>query len=151
VWVGYPKDRTQMSGLYYGANVDGGTFPAEIWGTYMKKAVGKFCGDFKPPKTPFQASPFFGEYASSGGGKGSQLEGGESDSTGTTDSSISPVTPVAPVAPAAPEEDAPEEDTGGDEPAGRGGDDKGFDPEAYEAPPQEAPGTGDGGAQAPPG
>jgi penicillin-binding protein 1A len=153
VWVGYPKDRTQMSGLYYGANVDGGTFPAEIWGTYMKKAIGKFCGGFPPPKTPFQASPFFGEYASSGGGKGSQLEGGTTDSTDSTDSSIAPVTPVAP---AAPEDDGAEEDTGGDEPAGRGGDDEGFDPEAYEAPPQPPPGDegGDGtggGTQAPPG
>jgi len=136
VWVGYPKDRTQMSGLYYGANVDGGTFPAEIWGTYMKEAIGKFCGDFKPPKTPFQASPFFGEYASSGGGKGSSLEGGST--TGDDSTGFDATTPSVPEAPA---EESPEEtddeapDTGGDE---------GFDPEAYEAPPQGPPPTGNG-------
>ncbi len=62
VWVGYPNDRTQMLGLYYGANVAGGTFPAEIWNSYMTKAKGKFCGDFPPPKTPFSAQPFFGKY-----------------------------------------------------------------------------------------
>src|SRR5215211_7457990 len=29
VWVGYPKDDIQMNGLYFGRNVDGGTFPAD--------------------------------------------------------------------------------------------------------------------------
>ena len=53
VWVGYPNDRTQMLGLYHGANVAGATFPSEIWHTYMEAAKGKFCGDFPPPKTPF--------------------------------------------------------------------------------------------------
>ena len=33
----------------------------------MKEAKGKFCGDFKPPKTPFQSQPFFGKHARSGG------------------------------------------------------------------------------------
>ena len=41
VWVGYPNDRTQMLGLYYGANVAGGTFPAEIWDSYMKRGQGQ--------------------------------------------------------------------------------------------------------------
>jgi penicillin-binding protein 1A len=153
VWVGYPKDRTQMAGLYYGANVDGGTFPAEIWGTYMKKAVGKFCGDFKPPKTPFAASPFFGEYATSGGGKGSQLEGGTStDSTGGFDAAA-PVTPSEPATEEDTEtDDAPSEDrTGGaDEPAGDDGA-EGFDPDAYEAPPQPPPGGDEGGGTQAPG
>ena len=56
VWVGYPNDRTQMLGLYHGANVAGATFPSEIWNSYMSVAKGKFCGDFPPPKTPFQAA-----------------------------------------------------------------------------------------------
>ncbi len=136
VWVGYPKDRTQMSGLYYGANVDGGTFPAEIWGTYMKAAKGKSCGDFRPPKTPFSSQPFFGEYATSGGGKGGELEGGDEDGLS------SPTTPIAPSTP----QETPDEDTGGaEEPdTGTGGDDEGFDPDKYEAPPQPDPGGGNG-------
>src|SRR3954447_3735067 len=109
VWVGYPKDRTQMTGLYYGANVDGGTFPAEIWGTYMKKAVGKFCGGFPPPKTPFHSQPFFGEYSTSGGGKGRSLRGG-TDATGITPTT--PAAPVTPATPAAPTEQAAPQDTG---------------------------------------
>ena len=49
VWVGYPTQRVPMTTLYYGAPVAGGSFPAEIWGAYMKQAKGKFCGGFKPP------------------------------------------------------------------------------------------------------
>ena len=47
VWVGYPNDRTQMNGLYFGRNVDGGTFPADIWGEYMKSIKGSYCGAFR--------------------------------------------------------------------------------------------------------
>ena len=63
VWVGYPNDRTEMTGLYHGANVDGGTFPAEIWGAYMREAIGRFCGEFREPKEPFIATPFEARYA----------------------------------------------------------------------------------------
>ena len=41
VWVGYPKDDIQMNGLYFGRNVDGGTFPADIWGDYMRRIKGE--------------------------------------------------------------------------------------------------------------
>ena len=43
VWVGYPKDDIQMNGLYFGRNVDGGTFPADIWGDYMGRIKGDSC------------------------------------------------------------------------------------------------------------
>src|SRR3954468_9379054 len=76
VWVGYPNAQIQMKTEYHGGSVAGGTFPAEIWHDYMLKAKGKYCGDFKPPKTPFQASPFFGRYSRSGGR-------GTGNSTGT--------------------------------------------------------------------
>ena len=35
-----------MNGLYFGRNVDGGTFPADIWGDYMGRVKGSYCGDF---------------------------------------------------------------------------------------------------------
>ena len=66
-WVGYPNAQIEMKTEYHGGSVAGGTFPAEIWGDYMKAVKGKFCGDFKPPKTPFHSSPFFGKYSRSGG------------------------------------------------------------------------------------
>ena len=146
VWVGYPNDRTQMNGLFFGANVDGGTFPAAIWGAYMKQAKGSFCGDFKPPKEPFQASPFFGEYASTGGGD---------DDEGDTfeDPSAAPPPETDEVEPE--EEPEPESNGNGN---GNGDEGAGFDPEQYESEPQPPPETGgpgtdaapNGGATAPP-
>jgi penicillin-binding protein 1A len=67
VWVGYPDSRIYMSTLYFGGPVDGGTFPAAIWGEYMGNARRNFCGDFPLPKEPFIAQPFYGKYANSGG------------------------------------------------------------------------------------
>ncbi len=69
VWVGYPNDRTEMHTLFFGGPVDGGTFPAAIWGTYTKSIMGSFCGSFDQPKEPFVSQPFFGDYSSSGGNK----------------------------------------------------------------------------------
>ena len=47
----------------------GGTFPAEIWAKFMKVAKGPFCGDFPPPKSSIQWTPFFSKY--NGQGRGS--------------------------------------------------------------------------------
>jgi penicillin-binding protein 1A len=151
VWVGYPKDDIQMNTLYFGGPVDGGTFPADIWGDYMGRIRGGFCGDFKPPETPFSASPFYGKYSKSGG----SLTGGDVD-----DSDYDPTAPTAP-APAPEEESDPEPD-GGSAPDGEGngdGDDGGggFDPTQYESAPQgppdtePPPDTGDGGGVVAPG
>lgn len=59
-WVGFPKGRIPMGPLFNGQNVDGGTFPAQIWGQYMKAAAGKFCGKFKAPEQPFRSKAFKG-------------------------------------------------------------------------------------------
>src|SRR3954454_13904383 len=70
VWVGFPGSAAiSMNGMYAptGGNIDGGTYPADIWGAYMKKAVGKYCGDFKKPTDPFSSQPFLGHYARAGG------------------------------------------------------------------------------------
>src|SRR4051794_28016229 len=100
VWVGYPNERVEMSTLYFGGPVAGGTFPAQIWGAYMKQAKGKYCGEFQPPKVPFQAQPFFGKYA----------RGGAKEKP---DHGLVPVTPAGPTA--TPESTKTPE-------AGRGGD-----------------------------
>jgi penicillin-binding protein 1A len=60
-WVGFPKGRIPMGPLFHGANVDGGTFPAQIWGEYMKAAANGFCGKFKKPDKPFKPRNFKGE------------------------------------------------------------------------------------------
>jgi len=119
VWVGYPNDRTYMTGLYFGRNVDGGTFPADIWGAYMSQVKGNYCGDFRQPKEPFVSSPFYGDYASSGGNRLGLGEEQEEDQSSSTDDDT--VTPE-------PETD---DNTGGTE----------FDPDQYESPPQDDPNT----------
>jgi penicillin-binding protein 1A len=130
VWVGYPNAQIQMKTEYHGGSVAGGTFPAEIWHDYMSSVKGKFCGDFKPPKEPFHASPFFGKYARSGG-KG----------TGTDDTQQQ-AQPFSPV-PTAPTPDGTKpNDTGN----GNGNKPGKFNPDLYESPPQGTPDT-----KAPPG
>ena len=132
VWVGFPDAQIQMTGLYHGANVDGGTFPAEIWGNYMRSIKGGFCGGFKQPKEPASFTPFFGEFSKTGSSSSNYSYG-----TGTSGTTPAPA-PAAPTTPSAPEGDG-------------GGNGQGFDPDLYESPPQGPPatpnsGNGNGGA-----
>jgi penicillin-binding protein 1A len=140
VWVGFPgSTATSMNGMYAptGGNIDGGTYPADIWGQYMKQAVGKFCGDFKKPTEPFQSSPFSGHYAS---------RGGKDDKNGGKDK-VDPNAPgIAPGTQTAPGNDS----QGGNQTKPGAKNDANFDPNAYETAPQQAPnGTTGGGTQAP--
>jgi penicillin-binding protein 1A len=116
VWVGYPNKQVEMFSVH-GIAVAGGTFPAQIWGAYMKQVKGKFCGDFEQPKDPFEAQPFFGKYATTGvpGSEGSgaySSSGAQSFETGGTQPGTT--------------------DNGGN---------GGYDPDVYETPPQQAPQT----------
>jgi penicillin-binding protein 1A len=125
VWVGFPDAQVQMTGLYHGANVDGGTFPAEIWGNYMRQAVGGYCGDFPQPKEPATFTPFFGEFSKTGSSSSNYSYG--TDPQAPADPSTGAATPEATAAP----------DTGDQ--------DEGFDPDLYESPPQGSPNTGSNG------
>ena len=105
---------------YHGGPVAGGTFPAEIWSDYMKRAKGRYCGDFRKPKTPFVSQPFFGHYATSG-------RGDKQPGLGTATGPIGGPAIVAPGASSPPTAPA----------NGKG---KGkFDPNKYETPPQKPP------------
>ncbi len=78
VWVGYPDRQIEMRSQFFGAPVAGGSFPAAIWGSYMKVAMaGKPCGEWKKITEPVTAAAFKGRYARSGGE-------GTGDETGTT-------------------------------------------------------------------
>ena len=129
-----------MNGLYFGRNVDGGTFPADIWGDYMGRIKGSYCGDFAPPKEPFVGSPFYREVR--------QVRRRGPTTTSRRTTARRPRTSRRPTA-------RPSEPGDDDAPDG-GAPDEGFDPGAYEAPPQPEPDTvapppadGDGGATAP--
>jgi penicillin-binding protein 1A len=125
VWVGYPNDETRyMNFEYHGGPVDGGTFPADIWGAYMKSIIGGFCGPFNQPKEPFVSRPFFGQYATTGADRLGYGSRGKDDQT----------------APDKTDDTKPQDTTTNDNPSGG----TQFDPDQYESPPQGPPDTGDG-------
>ncbi len=134
VWVGYPNSRVEMNGLYFGRNVDGGTYPADIWSAYMKQASGKFCGGFPKPKTPFVSQPFMGHYSQLAG-KNDKKKNDPNAPPGATP------TPGATSTPGANGKDK-------QKPGGTT-----FDPNQYETKPQGPPTTQSpgGGTQAPTG
>jgi penicillin-binding protein 1A len=141
VWVGYPKGGVYMNSQFLGGPVDGGTFPALIWGTYMKQAIGKRCGDFTQPTQPFVSQPFFGHYATTG----RKSADGTQNGTGAT-------TPDGQATPQgqgqgqgdgkAKPNDQKTTGTNGAAP---------YDPNKYETPPQGAPNTQSPGGQKAPG
>jgi len=136
VWVGFPGSaKISMNGLYFGSNIDGGTYPAQIWGDYMRKVVAKGCGEWRKPTEPFNSQPFQGKYAR----EGAKDEASSEDQPGTTQ-------PGADDTATPPADDKPSDNGGNgdkrDEDAGAG-----FDPGAYETQPQGDPGNG--GTQAP--
>jgi penicillin-binding protein 1A len=105
-WMGYPNALVSMPG------VQGGSYPASIWHSYMNVAKANYCGGFPPPKESAKFSAFYGSHSSTGtsrrnysyrstpyGGGGG---GGGGNSTG-------------------------------------GGGNGGYDPRLYESPPQQAP------------
>ena len=150
VWVGYPNEQVEMYSVH-GIAVAGGTFPAQIWGKYMSFAKRDDCDPFPAPKEPFQSSPFFGKYASTG------APGDESDDESTT-TDPSAAQDLETGGSEAPEADDTSDGSGagaggGGGGAGGGGNQTDFDPDSYEAPPQPAPETtqpaAGGGAEAP--
>ena len=75
VWVGYPNAQISMSNVH-GITVAGGTFPATIWGLFMRAAFGRNPpGEWPLPSDPVVWQPFRGQYQfvgappSSGGGE----------------------------------------------------------------------------------
>jgi len=108
VWVGYPNALVEMTSVH-GISVAGGTFPAQIWNSFMTVAKGTNCDSFRASVDSPEFSPFYGEYASTGT---------STDTTYSYDSYSAP-------APAEPDDGSP----GGEE----------YDPSLYESPPQEAP------------
>jgi penicillin-binding protein 1A len=136
VWVGYPNDRTQMTGLYHGANVDGGTYPADIWSTYMSHAKGSFCGAFPLPTQPFTTSPFYGKYSRTG-------IRGQTSTAGPGTTAPAATAPAAPTPSPTSTATPPSTGNGGTGTGGTGGSGgAGFDPNAYQSPPAAGNGTG---------
>jgi membrane peptidoglycan carboxypeptidase len=61
VWVGYPKGLRPMLTEYHGRAVAGGTFPAQIWKTFMQSALKDLHAEpesFEPPPPLFASSRY---------------------------------------------------------------------------------------------
>jgi penicillin-binding protein 1A len=86
VWVGYPDPRVvEMRTQFHGASVAGGTWPAQIWGQYMKSVLaGENCGKFHTITEPVDASKFTGRYAKDGGKDTGDEKGTQDDATTST-------------------------------------------------------------------
>jgi penicillin-binding protein 1A len=147
VWLGHAKSRIEMPGI------TGGTIPAHIWGQYMRQARGRYCGDFRAPKTPFVGHTFFGRYA---GGRGYVPPASSTTSPQTFQTApqaapgaAGPATSPAPVAPT-PDTTQGGTAAGGGTPAAvttpaatpAPAAQQKYPPDAYESPPQAAPATG---------
>jgi len=80
VWVGYPAALKEMRGVH-GIDVAGGTFPASIWGNFMRE-VRPGCRGFSGPSNPVSFQPFYGKYSSQGPAQ-SESPGETASGTGT--------------------------------------------------------------------
>lgn len=67
VWVGYPNRTARMTNVR-GIRVAGGTFPAQIWGDYMRVAMeGKPQRAWRQLSEPWEWTPWHGQRRHSGG------------------------------------------------------------------------------------
>lgn len=72
VWVGYPNRTISMTNVH-GIQVFGGTFPAQIWASYMKPAVAAMKpADWPTPAHPLSYIPWSGVFQYRGSGSASE-------------------------------------------------------------------------------
>jgi len=135
-WVGFPKTQLPMQPPNTPMNIDGGTWPALIWGRYMREAR-RGCRDFDL-QGGFRGTRAFGSDPAGLGTPGRPGPG----QTGGFGGGGGYVPPAAAPAPA-PQADGGGDDTGGGDggDTGGGGGDASFDDDLYESPPQAAPET----------
>jgi penicillin-binding protein 1A len=148
VWVGYPgpERRIPMEPPTTPISVAGGTYPATIWGKYMKVAK-KGCRDFRQPQQAFQSKSFSGKYQQiepeakedQGGEQkqgdektGDEKTGDEKKERQGTTETPAPNGGAAPEAPSQPEQQEPQTQQPAPDAPEQGG--AGFDPAEYESP-----------------
>jgi len=83
-WVGYPQSNKVSMDNVRGIRVAGGTFPAEIWGDYMKAAKRKFCKDWPPVNDGLGGTPLDGGAGQDGVNDQNQPGGNGVDNPGGT-------------------------------------------------------------------
>ena len=149
VWVGFPTKRVEMYPPVTPISVAGGTYPSEIFGRYMK-GVKRGCSGFKKPKTPFQAAPFFGKYATTGapaGGEKGYDQNGQYQQGGSGSGAYVPDPRGGTDGGGSGNGNGGANGDGGNDGGGNtaggnnGNGGGGYDPDLYETPPQAAPET----------
>jgi penicillin-binding protein 1A len=146
VWVGFPGEERSMVPPATPMQVNGGSYPASIWGAYMRQAR-RGCPDFKGGGT-FASRPFFGRYAQSG----APGDGEDDETSGVPGAPGAPA--PAPTAPGPTADAGADDDDGASGGGGRGGGGGGataatYDEDLYDTPPQAAPATAPTGAAQP--
>ena len=67
VWVGFPGSaKISMNGMYFGSNIDGGTYPAADLGRLHEEGRRQGLRQLQEPKKPFHSQPFLGHYSREG-------------------------------------------------------------------------------------
>jgi penicillin-binding protein 1A len=130
VWVGFPKANLPMSNLFNGGPVDGGTFPAQIWGRYMKMAKRSFCGEFPKPGHSFKSKSFSGKHSSGGSRDAVPVNSNSSPGTGNQNTTKQNGTNTGGASPGRPGTPPPAPRPNPPPPPATGG--GGFDPGAYD-------------------
>jgi penicillin-binding protein 1A len=104
VWVGFAESNLiRMRSQFYGAPVDGGTFPALIWGRYMSQVMeGLPALDWEYPKEPVQWVRFTSEYSSMAGSSSSGSTDESTAATSTAEVTAEAATVEAPTEPVSP-------------------------------------------------
>jgi penicillin-binding protein 1A len=82
VWVGYPNTDKQMSTLYNGGPVVGGSFPALIWKDYMEQALAIVADQGTGTSTSVSTTPIVSGTPSTSGASGSTGNTGAAGGTG---------------------------------------------------------------------
>src|SRR5690606_20561437 len=109
VWVGYPNsegERRSMTSVH-GITVQGGSFPAMIWGDFMRVVVERDGGseDWEEPRDPVEWSPFSSQFTRAAGAarRAAEAAAASPPPTATTTTEEEPQTaPTTPRRPATP-------------------------------------------------
>lgn len=114
VWVGYPNDTGVKRSMYsvHGITVAGGTFPARIWATFMRKVLENprykcDLADFPLPKEPVSWQPFSSEFTRAPDPVTSVASEPDTTTEGTTTKAAPPPEPQEPIQPSQPPEPTP--------------------------------------------
>ena len=111
VWVGYPNADGIKRSMFrvHGIAVAGGSFPAQIWGDFMRVVVERenSSGSFPLPSNPVTWSPFSSDFTRSAGEANSSSSAASSESTESTPSTAGSTTAPQRPAPSTAQQPAP--------------------------------------------